>query len=352
MAPIASITTDGVPISRVVVSLVVGGLMAKLLVTGGAGYIGSHTCRALAAAGHEVIVLDDLSAGHPATVDEFELVVGDVGDADVVKRVFSRHGPIDGVVHFAGFIEVGRSVREPLAFYDTNLVAATNLVDVALRNGVKAFVFSSTAAVYGMPETQPILEKSPIAPINPYGNSKAMLEQILADVEHAYGMPWMALRYFNACGAHPGGDLGEDHDPETHLIPVALAAVAERRDALTLFGTDYPTPDGTCVRDYIHVVDLADAHVLAVEGLLAGRPSGAYNLGTGQGHSNREILDAVGRVVGRPVPHVEGPRRAGDPAELVADSTRFQFDFGWSPKCSDLETIISSAWSWHQNQWG
>ena len=279
--------------------------MAKLLVTGGAGYIGSHTCRALAEAGHEVVVLDDLSAGHRAAVDDqtHTLVIGDVGDADLVNRVFAKHGPIDGVLHFAGFIEVGRSVRDPLAFYDTNLIAATQLVEAAVRNGVKAFVFSSTAAVYGMPSSVPIREDSPIAPINPYGHSKAMLEQILADVEHAHGMPWLALRYFNACGAHPDSDLGEDHEPETHLIPLALAAVAERRDPLVLFGTDYATPDGTCVRDYIHVVDLAEAHVMAVEGLLAGHPSGAYNLGTGKGNSNREILDAVARVVGRPVPH-------------------------------------------------
>lgn len=326
--------------------------MAKLLVTGGAGYIGSHTCRALAEAGHDVVVLDDMSAGHPAAVGDHELVIGDVGDADVVTRVFSHHGPIDGVVHFAGFIEVARSVREPLAFYDTNLVAATSLVEVAVRNRVKAFVFSSTAAVYGMPKHLPIPENSPIAPINPYGHSKAMLEQVLADVETAHGMPWMALRYFNACGAHADADLGEDHEPETHLIPLALAAAAERRDALTLFGTDYPTSDGTCVRDYIHVVDLADAHVLAVEGLLDGRQSGAYNLGTGEGHSNRQVLDAVGRVVGRPVPHSDGPRRPGDPAELVADSTRFQTEFGWKPQHSDLDSIISSAWAWHRSQWG
>ncbi|HEC11166.1 MAG TPA: UDP-glucose 4-epimerase GalE [Acidimicrobiales bacterium] len=325
--------------------------MARLLVSGGAGYIGSHTCRALTEAGHQVVVLDDLSAGHAVAVNGLTLVEGDVGDAGTVEEVWRYHGPIDGVVHFAGFIEVGRSISEPLAFYDNNLLAASVLLEAAVNHKVRAFVFSSTAAVYGTPEVQPIPEDAPIAPINPYGRSKAMLEAILADVDAAHGLPWAALRYFNACGAHPDGDLGENHEPETHLIPLALAAAAGRLPKLDLYGTDYPTPDGTCVRDYIHVQDLALAHVLAVEGLLGGRSGGPFNLGTGRGYSNREVLEAVERVVGRPVPVVEASRRDGDPAVLVADSSRFTAEFGWEPRFSDLDTIIESAWRWHQRTW-
>ncbi len=326
--------------------------MLKLLVTGGAGYIGSHTVMALVDAGHDVVVLDDLSAGRTGAVGDCLLAVGDVGDSAFVDSVFEAHGPFDGVIHFAGFIEVGRSVVDPLAFYDTNLLKAASLVGRCVEHGVKAFVFSSTAAVYGIPEEQPIPESAPVAPINPYGSSKAMLEQVLADVYAAHQMPWIALRYFNACGADPGGDLGEDHDPETHLIPLAISAAAGRHREMTLFGTDYPTPDGTCVRDYIHVSDLASAHVLAVEGLIEGRPSGAYNLGTGIGRSNREVLQTIGDVVGTPVPYSESDRRRGDPAELVADSTRFRAEFGWEPTSSDLHNIVRTAWSWHSSNWG
>ena len=326
--------------------------MARLMVTGGAGYIGSHTVRALLAAEHEVVVVDDLSAGHERAVQGATLAVGDVGDRDFVESVMTTQGPFDGVIHFAGYIEVARSVADPLAFYETNLTKAATLVGACVDHDIKAFVFSSTAAVYGLPEFQPIPEKATVAPINPYGWSKAMLEQVLADVEHAHGMPWIALRYFNACGAHPDGDLGEDHEPETHLIPLAIAAAAGRRDEMKLFGTDYPTPDGTCIRDYIHVDDLASAHVLAVEGLLKGLPSGRYNLGTGIGHSNLEILQAVGRGVGRPVPYSVAARRPGDPAELVADSSKFQEMFGWQPMSSDLDHIVTTAWRWHRSQWG
>ncbi len=326
--------------------------MTRLMVTGGAGYIGSHTVRALLEAGHEVVVVDDLSAGHEWAVKGADLAVGDVGDRDFVDSVMAAQGPFDGVIHFAGFIEVGRSVIDPLAFYETNLTKAATLVASCVDHDIKAFVFSSTAAVYGLPEFQPIPEKATVAPINPYGWSKAMLEQVLADVEQAHGMPWIALRYFNACGAHPDGDIGEDHDPETHLIPLAIAAAAGRRDELKLFGNDYPTPDGTCIRDYIHVQDLASAHVLAVEGLLKGLPSGRYNLGTGVGNSNLEILEAVGRGVGTPVPYSVAARRPGDPAELVADSSKFQEMFGWQPMFSDLDNIVASAWKWHRSQWG
>ncbi len=325
--------------------------MSKLLLTGGAGYIGSHTVRALMDAGHDLVVLDNLSAGREQAVGSATLVVGDVGDQEFVRSVFSAYGPFDGVLHFAGYIEVARSMVEPLDFYDTNLAKAITLLGVSVEHGTKAFVFSSTAAVYGIPESQPIAEDAAIDPINPYGSSKSMFEQVMADAEQAHGIGWIALRYFNACGAHPDGDLGENHEPETHLIPLAIAAAAGVGQRLQLRGTDYPTPDGTCVRDYVHVTDLASAHVAAVEGLIGGAPSGAFNLGTGVGQSNRQVLEAVGRVVA-PVPYDEADRRPGDPAELVADSRAFRDAFDWEPKSSDLDTIVASAWKWHQSQWG
>lgn len=320
--------------------------MAHLLVSGGAGYIGSHTLRALRRAGHTAVVVDDLRAGRAAFVEDAPLVRGDVGDADGLKRAFGAYGPFDGVLHFAASLSVPESVARPLAYYRNNVSAAATLIEAALVHGARAFVLSSTAAVYGHPPEQPIPESAPLAPINPYGATKAMVERILADVEAAHGLRWAALRYFNACGADPEGGIGECHDPETHLIPVALEAAAGLRPELQLFGTDYDTPDGTCVRDYVHVTDLADAHVLAVEGLLAGRPGGPYNLGTGTGRSNREILTGIEPVVGLPVPYREAPRRPGDPPVLVADASRFRHDFGWTPRHSDLDTIVRTAWDW------
>jgi UDP-glucose-4-epimerase GalE len=320
--------------------------MAHLLVAGGAGYIGSHTLRALRRAGHRAVVVDDLRSGQARFVAGVPLWRHDVGDRAALAELFRRYGPFDGVVHLAASISVAESVRDPLRYWRNNLEASLHLVEAALEHGVRGFVLSSTAAVYGHPDFQPIGEASPVAPINPYGASKAAVEQLLADVERAHGMRWTALRYFNACGADPAGDLGECHDPELHLIPVALEAAAGLRPELVLFGDDYPTRDGSCIRDYVHVSDLADAHVRAIEALLAGGPGGAYNLGTGRGRSNREVLEAVGGVVGRPVPFRVGPRRDGDPAELVADASRFQRDFGWSPVRSDLDTILRTAWGW------
>ena len=320
--------------------------MAHLLVTGGAGYIGSHTVRALRRAGHGVVVVDDLRAGHPRLLDGVPLCRYDAGSRERMREVFGRYGPFDGVVHFAASISVAESVRQPLAYWRNNAVGSFHLVETALEHGVRAFVISSTAAVYGHPEFQPISESSPIAPINPYGASKAAVEYVLADVERAHGMRWIALRYFNACGADPDGGLGECHEPETHLIPVALEAAAGLRPELVVYGTDYPTRDGTCIRDYVHVTDLADAHVRAVEGLLGDGPGGTYNLGTGRGRSIREVLDAIPPVTGRPVPWRAGPRREGDPAELVADASRFCRDFGWEPALSDLATILRTAWAW------
>ncbi|HEX2485771.1 MAG TPA: UDP-glucose 4-epimerase GalE [Myxococcota bacterium] len=320
--------------------------MAHLLVTGGAGYIGSHTVHALRRAGHGVVVVDDLRAGHPRFLEGVPLCRHDAGNRERMHEVFARYGPFDGVVHFAASISVGESMRQPLAYWRNNAVGSFHLVETALEHGVRAFVLSSTAAVYGHPEFQPISEAAPIAPINPYGASKAAVEYMLADVERAHGMRWIALRYFNACGADPGGGLGECHEPETHLIPVALEAAAGLRPELVVYGVDYPTRDGTCIRDYVHVTDLADAHVRAVEGLLADSPGGPYNLGTGHGRSVREILDAVPHATGRSVPWRTGPRREGDPPELVADVSRFRRDFGWEPARSDLDTILRTAWAW------
>jgi UDP-glucose-4-epimerase GalE len=320
--------------------------MAHLLVTGGAGYIGSHALRALRRAGHTVVIYDNLSTGHAFLTDGAPLVEGDVCDSDALAELFARHGPFDGVLHFAARLSVPESVAEPLRYYRNNVTGSATLLEAALAHGVRAFVLSSTAAVYGHPETQPISEAAPCEPVNPYGASKWMVETMLADLERSHDLRWAALRYFNAAGADPDGGLGECHEPETHLIPVALEAAAGLRPALSLYGTDYPTPDGTCVRDYVHVTDLASAHVLAVERLIAGETCGARNLGTGRGQSNREILAAIERVTGQAVPLEESPRRPGDPPELVADATRFRHETGWTPQHSDLDTILSTAWTW------
>jgi UDP-glucose-4-epimerase GalE len=317
-----------------------------LLVTGGAGYIGSHTLIALREAGHTAVVADDLSAGQAFLVGESPLVRCDVGDRGGIGRVFDEHGPFDGVLHFAAHLSVPESVAEPLKYYRNNVAGSATLLEAALQHGCQAFVLSSTCAVYGRPPRLPIDESTPPAPINPYGASKLMVERILADAETAHGLRWAALRYFNACGADPDGRSGECHDPEIHLIPSALMAAAGLREGLDLYGTDYPTPDGTCIRDYIHVTDLADAHVRAVEALLAGRSIGARNLGTGVGHSNRQVLDAVARGVGKPVPVAEAPRRPGDPPELVASAASFGDEFGWRPRYSEMDRIVETAWAW------
>ncbi len=314
--------------------------------TGGAGYIGCHTLRGLLRAGHSAVVLDDLCAGHPELVQGAPLVRGRVGDRDLVARLCDERGPFDAIVHFAAFLSVPESVAKPLRYYENNVAQSVALLDVATSRGVSAFVLSSTAAVYGHPDVQPIPESVPPAPINPYGASKWVAERILADLERSHGLRWAALRYFNACGADPEGDLGECHDPETHLVPVCLEAAAGLRDRLELYGTDYATPDGTCIRDYIHVTDLADAHVRALEALLADRCVGARNVATGRGHSNREVIAAVERVTGRPVPVREAPRRPGDPPELVADAALFRRELGWEPRHSALDQVVAGAWAW------
>jgi UDP-glucose-4-epimerase GalE len=323
----------------------------RFVVTGGAGYVGSHTVAALAEAGHDVVVVDDLRSGRKEFAGPHPLLQGDVADPAVLAAAFTDHGPIDGVLHFAGSIEVARSVAEPLAFYRENVAGALAVIAAAVRHGARAFVFSSSAAVYGEPERVPIPVDAPIRPVNPYGASKAMVERMLADTGAAHGLRWAALRYFNAAGARSAGGLGEAHDPETHLIPLAIADAAGRRPPLQLYGTDYPTHDGTCVRDYIHVSDLARAHVLASEALLAGEDLGPANLGTGTGHTNRGVIDTVGQVMGTNVPYVEVGRRSGDPAELVADPSQFVARTGWVPQRSNLATIVADAWDWHRADW-
>ena len=320
----------------------------KILVTGGAGYIGSHTVRQLVAAGHEVVVLDNLAYGHrEAIVDgEVVLVEGDVGDAAVVEALFGAHG-IEGVMHFAAFIEVGESVRDPLKYYRNNFAAPLNLLAVMREHGCRRFIFSSTCATYGMPEKVPIPEGHPQRPINPYGRSKHMLEQALRDCDRAWGLKSVNLRYFNASGAALDGRIGEDHDPETHLIPLVLMAIRGQREKLRVFGTDYDTPDGTCIRDYIHVEDLAAAHRLAIEAVEPGVAT-AFNVGTGTGYSVRRIIETVRRVTGREIPVREGPRRPGDPPVLVADADLIRRRLGWRAKWTEVGDIITSAWRWHE----
>jgi UDP-glucose-4-epimerase GalE len=321
--------------------------VSRVLVTGGAGYIGSHAVRALSDVGHAVVVLDDLSAGHPeALAAGVPLVRAATSDSAAVLQTLREHA-IDAVMHFAAWLDVGASVHDPLGYYHNNVFGTLTLLGAMIEAGVRRFVFSSTCAVYGEPSSVPLAESFETRPINPYGETKLAIERALGYLARAYGLTWIALRYFNASGAHPDGTIGEDHSPEIHLIPRAIAA-ASGGEPLRVFGQDYPTPDGTCIRDYIHVCDLAEAHVLALSALEDGRPSGSYNVGTGRGHSVREVLDTVGRVVGRPVPWVPAPRREGDPAALFASSDRLQQDLGWRPRHPDLETIVRHAWQWHR----
>src|SRR5438445_5119774 len=319
----------------------------RILVTGGAGYIGSHTVRLLLARGHDVWVYDNLSEGHRAAVPAERLIVGDLRDVPQLDQlVMDRR--IEAVIHFAAFTYVGDSVREPGKYYQNNLVNTLNFMECLRRNRVGRFVFSSTAATYGVPDNVPITEDEPQRPINPYGSSKLAVERALADYAAAYAWGFVALRYFNAAGASLDGKIGEDHDPETHLIPLILQAVLGRRPAIEIFGTDYPTSDGTCIRDYIHVDDLASAHLLALENLQPGKGL-RYNLGIGRGYSVREVLRAAEEITGKPVPVKEGPRRAGDPPVLVASSEKIQRELGWQPHHTDIRPIIESAWKSHKS---
>lgn len=319
----------------------------KVLVVGGAGYIGSHTCKALSGAGHEVVVFDNLCYGHRELAKWGPLIKGDLASRSDLEQVFSQH-QIDGVIHFAAYAYVGESVLEPGKYYQNNVAGTLNLLDAMRAADVNNVVFSSTCATYGMVTSVPIAESTEQKPINPYGHSKLMVEQILKDYGHAYGLKSVALRYFNACGDDPDGETGEWHDPETHLIPLAIRAGLGQHGALKVFGTDYPTPDGTAIRDYIHVCDLALAHISALEYLDSGGDTDQFNLGTGKGYSVHEIIGAIGKISGREVPHEIAPRRAGDPAELVADASRAREILGFSTQHSDLETIITTAWNWHK----
>jgi UDP-glucose 4-epimerase len=319
----------------------------NVLVVGGAGYIGSHAVRLLIDAGHTVWVYDNLSRGHRQAVPEGLLIEGELSDRNKVVNTL-RERKIDAVMHFAAFALVNESVNDPALYYRNNVIAALELLEAMREADVKKIVFSSTTATYGQPDIVPIPEDTPQSPINPYGFTKLVIEQALADYASAYDFAYAALRYFNAAGARPDGTIGEDHDPETHLIPIVLQVALGQRDQITIFGDDYNTEDGTCVRDYIHIDDLGDAHLRALEKLTPGRGL-CLNLGTGKGTSVREIVDACRDVTGHPIPEVIGPRRAGDPDKLIADATRAKEVLGWSPKYMDVKSIVETAWRWHQS---
>ena len=319
-----------------------------ILILGGAGYIGSHMLQRLRETGEPHLVFDNLEQGHEAALQGSPLFRGDVRNADDLRRVFAENPDIDVVIHFAAYIAVGESVKDPGKYFLNNTMAVVGLLDAMRAANVNKIVFSSTAAIFGEPQYVPIDEKHPKAPTSPYGDSKLMVEKIFEAYDVAHSVKSVCLRYFNAAGADPEARIGEDHHPETHLVPVAILAAAGRAPALKVFGTDYDTPDGTCVRDYIHVLDLAEAHLLAVKHLRQDGDSRRYNLGNGQGFSVKQVIETVSKVVGQPVPHEEGPRRPGDPARLIASSQAIRDDWGWDPKYPDVETIVEHAWNWHR----
>lgn len=320
-----------------------------LLITGGAGYVGSHAVAALAGQGHDVVVVDNLSFGHREFVGAARLEIIDLADKEGLMSLFKSVRP-DAVMHFAALAYVGESVIHPSKYYYNNVGGTLNLLDCMRECGVPHLVFSSTCATYGVPASLPITESLPQHPVNPYGRGKLMVEQICRDFDRAYGIRTVFLRYFNAAGAHPDGWIGEDHNPETHLIPLALDVALGRRASIEVYGTDYPTPDGTCIRDYIHVCDLADAHVAAMEYLTRGGTTDGFNLGNEKGYSVYEMIRHAEAVTGRTINVVISPRREGDPPVLVADATRAKTVLNWSPRFADLDTIIGSAWNWHQKR--
>lgn len=322
--------------------------MQSILVVGGAGYIGSHMVKYLARAGYHVVVLDNLSTGHADAVRYGELVVGDMADTELLDRLFHSHR-FDAVIHFAAFSLVGESVSDPGKYYRNNIANTLNLLDAMVRHQVKHFVFSSTAATFGEPQADRIDESHAQNPINPYGRSKLVVEYILADYDRAYGLRSVCLRYFNAAGADPEGELGERHDPETHLIPLVLQAASGRRSHIHVFGTDYETPDGSCLRDYIHVQDLCSAHQLALEWLQKHDQSQQFNLGNGDGYSVLEVISTARKVTGKEIPVLIGDRRVGDPARLIADATLAHQQLGWKPRHPDLADMIAHAWHWEQS---
>lgn len=319
-----------------------------MLVVGGAGYIGSHMVKRLAQRGCRVTTLDDLSSGHNDAVLSGDFVQGSIADEGLLNRLLGRG--FDAVMHFASFIQVGESVRQPAKYYINNVVNTLTLLEAMRSHGVLNFIFSSTAATFGEPKYSPIDERHPQRPINPYGRTKLIVEQVLADYDAAYGLKSVCLRYFNAAGADPEGALGERHEPETHLIPLVLQAASRRQPHISVFGRDYDTPDGTCIRDYVHVADLCDAHWLALQSLMTGKPSQRFNLGNGNGFSVKEVIDTAEQVTGRRIPVVDAPRREGDPARLVADSTLARTQLGWTPQYAELATIIEHAWRWEMRK--
>src|SRR5438094_7312721 len=321
-------------------------MSSTVLVTGGAGYIGSHAAKALHRAGYGVVIYDNLDAGHRAAVRYGEFVDGDIRDTARIRETLRRH-QIFAVMHFAAVLDVGESVREPVRYYSNNVAGALSVLEAMTAESARHFVFSSTCAIYGEPLETPIVETHPQQPINSYGETKLAVERALPHYERAYGVHFTALRYFNAAGADPEGEIGEDHSPEIHVIPRAIDA-AIGGPGLQVFGDDYPTPDGTCLRDYVHVSDLADAHVRALEAIVETGKSGAYNLGTGHPRSVREVIDAVQRVTGRAVPWTLAPRRAGDPAVLYAAAHKAQAELHWSPRFPTLDAIVDTAWNWHR----
>jgi UDP-glucose 4-epimerase len=316
-----------------------------VLVVGGAGYIGSHMVQVLLEKDYRVLILDNLSTGFRKLVVGGELVEGSLGDSILLDRIFSGNR-IDAVMHFAAFSLVGESVRAPLKYYRNNVAETIALIEAMVRFDVKRFIFSSTAAVYGEPDAVPIAEDHPCRPTNPYGNGKLAIERMLADCDAAHGLKSVCLRYFNAAGAHPSGKIGEMHDPESHLIPLVLKA-ALSSSSIQIFGNDYPTADGTCVRDYVHVTDLAQAHLLAMEALEDGGGSDTFNLGNSVGYSVRQVIGIAEKVAGKAIAQVECERRPGDPAVLIADSSRIRSVLGWRPRYEDLESIVETAWRWH-----
>lgn len=322
-----------------------------ILVVGGAGYIGSHMVLDLLRAGYPVVTLDNLSRGHRDLLPGGDFVEGDMGNPDDLRRVFTTW-PVRAVMHFAAHSQVGESVTQPLMYYRNNVANTIGLLEAMQEAGVPHFIFSSTAAVYGEPVQVPITEDHPHNPTNPYGATKLAVERLLTDLGPASGLTWSALRYFNAAGADASGTIGERHEPETHLIPLVLQVATGQRSGIRIFGDDYPTPDGTCLRDYVHVSDLTRAHLLALEALLAGGGNSTYNLGNSTGYSVRQVIDAARAITGHPIPADVAPRRAGDPAVLVADSSRIRAELGWQPAYEDLESIIRTAWEWHQREAG
>ena len=324
----------------------------SILVTGGAGYIGSHAVQALQNAGYEAIVLDNLVYGHREFVEQAlgaKLIVGDISDRALLDEVFATH-EIAAVMHFAAYAYVGESVSDPAKYYRNNVVGTLTLLEAMLAASVKTIVFSSTCATYGVPQSVPVTEDQPQNPINPYGRTKLMVEKILADFDKAYGLRSICFRYFNAAGADPAGLLGEDHSPETHILPLVLLTAMGKRESFSILGTDYPTPDGTCIRDFIHVADLAQAHVLGLEQLLKSGESDVFNLGNGNGFSVREVIETAKLVTGQPIKVTEGDRRPGDPPILVGSGEKARRILGWQPQYADLKEILLHSWNWHQQR--